>query len=318
MKLFNRSLCAAAAGVLTLGLAACGGEAVPASEPKASSEPIVLEHSQGETVLDGPAQRIVVLDLGSLDTLNALGAEDSVVGFSDTSVMPESLSEFEDDKYATVGSIKEPDVEAIAALNPDLVITGFRSSSLTEELSKNFKTIDITFDFGDGFYEGLEYSTNLIAKAVGKEAEAKTELKEVADAIESAKEKAPTDKNAMILMTSGGKVTINGTDSRFGLIHNLLGIEPTITDIEAATHGDGISFEAIAEANPDIMYVIDRDAAIGQEGDAAKQVLGNELVETTTAWSNGDVVYLDGGRWYIMMHGLNNAVEMLHEAVEDF
>lgn len=63
-----------------------------------------------------------------------------------------------------------------------------------------------------------------------------------------------------------------------------------------------------------MLFVVDRDAAIGQEGQAAAQVLDNELMANTTAWSNGDVTYLDGGRWYIMIHGVDNAVEMLSDA----
>lgn len=319
MNRITRSFGALTAGLLAVGLAACGNDTAPtpADTPAESSAPIVLEHAQGETTIDAPAQRIVVLDLGALDTLQALGVSDSVVGITKTASMPDSLSEFTDDeKYVPVGSLKEPDMEAIAALDPDLVIAGFRSASLTEELSKNFNTIDVTFDGAAGFYEGIEFSTNLIAKAVGQEEEAEKQLQEVADALEDAKAKAPTGKTAMILMTSGGKVSAHGTDSRFGLVHTELGLEPAISDVEAEAHGDAISFEAIAEANPDIMYVVDRDAAIGEEGAAAKQVLDNELVATTTAWSNDEVVYLDGGRWYIMIHGVDNAVEMLNESVE--
>ena len=318
MNVITRSLGALTAGFLALGLAACGGEATaPVDQPATeSSAPIVLEHAQGETTIDGPAQRIVVLDMGSLDTLAALDSAASVVGIATGNVMPEALSQFDDEKYTSVGSLKEPDLEAIAELDPDLVIAGFRSAKLVEELSKNFKTIDVTFDYADGFYNGIEFSTNLIAKAVGKEAEAGKQLEEVADALAEAKEKAPTDKTALILMTSGGKVSAHGADSRFGLVHTELGIKPAISDVEAEAHGDAISFEAISEANPDILYVVDRDAAIGQEGESAKQVLDNELVATTNAWKNDEVIYLDGSRWYIMIHGVDNAVEMLNESVD--
>ena len=318
MNVITRSLGALTAGFLALGLAACGGEATaPADQPATeSSAPIVLEHAQGVTTIDGPAQGIVVLDMGSLDTLAALDSADSVVGIATGNVMPEALSQFDDEKYTSVGSLKEPDLEAIAELDPDLVIAGFRSAKLVEELSKNFKTIDVTFDYADGFYNGIEFSTNLIAKAVGKEAEAGKQLEEVADALAEAKEKAPTDKTALILMTSGGKVSAHGADSRFGLVHTELGIKPAISDVEAEAHGDAISFEAISEANPDILYVVDRDAAIGQEGESAKQVLDNELVATTNAWKNDEVIYLDGSRWYIMIHGVDNAVEMLNESVD--
>jgi iron complex transport system substrate-binding protein len=72
--------------------------------------------------------------------------------------------------------------------------------------------------------------------------------------------------------------------------------------VEAATHGDAISFEFILEANPDMLFVIDRDAATGSG--AAAAILDNELVAETTAWKNGDVVYIDPVRAYIVNGGL--------------
>jgi iron complex transport system substrate-binding protein len=49
---------------------------------------------------------------------------------------------------------------------------------------------------------------------------------------------------------------------------------------------------------------VDRDAAIGEGGAAAEQVLDNELVAETTAWSQGQVVYVDAVDWYIAGGGL--------------
>lgn len=309
----NRTRIAGAlSALLFLPLAACGGQS--AAEEPAAGEPITVTHTQGETTLDGPAERIVVLDLGSLDTVRALGASDNVVGLTKGAALPEPLSEFADEKYADLGSVVEPDLEAIAALDPDLIIAGFRTAALVEELSKNFPTIDITFDAEKSFYEGIEYSTNIIAKAVGAEDEAAEQLAEVEEALAAAQGKTPGGQTALILMTSGGKVSAQGTESRYRVLHNELGFEPAISDVDAEAHGDAISFEAIAEANPEVLFVVDRDAAIGQEGQAAAQVLDNELMANTTAWSNGDVTYLDGGRWYIMIHGVDNAVEMLSDA----
>ncbi|MHA6511077.1 siderophore ABC transporter substrate-binding protein [Tessaracoccus sp. Z1128] len=311
-------LTGAASALILLSLTACAGQSA-ADEPAASGDPITITHTQGQTTLQGPAQRIVVLDLGALDTLRALGAEDSVVGLTKGAALPAALADFDDDRYADVGTVKEPDLEAIAALDPDLVIAGFRTAGLVEELSRNFPTIDVTYDAtAMTFYEGIEYSTTVVAQTVGKEAAAADELAEVQEALDAAQEKAPAGDTAMILMTSGGKVSAQGTGSRFGLVHTELGLEPAISDVEVEAHGEAISFEAIAEADPDHLYVVDRDAAIGQESEAAEQVLDNDLVAGTTAWSQDNVTYLDGGRWYIMIHGVDNAVEMLNEAVSAF
>lgn len=313
MNLPKRLVAATAATLLAL--TACGQDATdtPADAP-ASGETITIEHTQGTTTLDGPAQRIVALDLGALDSLNALGVADRVVGIPEVGAMPEALSEFSD--VETVGTMQEPNLEKIAELDPDLIIAGFRSAKLTPELAKSFNVIDVTYGNDKSFYDGVAYASTLIGQAVGKEDETEEELTELSDAIADAKEKVNPDDKALILMTTGGKAGAHGAESRYGVVHKDLGIKPALDNIKVESHGDPISFEAIQQANPDLLIVVDRDAAVGEEGAAAEQVLDNELVASTNAWKNDKVIYLDGGRWYLMIHGLDNSVEMINEIAE--
>jgi iron complex transport system substrate-binding protein len=74
-----------------------------------------------------------------------------------------------------------------------------------------------------------------------------------------------------------------------------------------------ISSEFILETNPDWLYVIDRDAAIGEKGASAQQLLDNELVRQTKAWKAGHVVYLDPVAWYIVGDGLTALQSMADE-----
>ena len=311
----KRLIAAAAAGMLALS-AGCGTDSIEGNQAAGSApSSIVIEHTQGTTTLDKPAERIVVLDLGALDTLRALDVADRVVGMPEMAAMPETLAEF-DGKIETVGTMQEPDLEKIAELDPDLIIAGFRSAKLTPELAKNFNVIDITYANDQPFYDGVAYASTLIGQAVDKQTETEEQLKELADAIAETKEKVNPDETALILMTTGGKVGVHGPDSRYGVIHKDLGIKPALDDIKVESHGDPISYEAIQQANPDLMIVVDRDAAVGEEGAAAEQVLDNELVAATSAWQNDRVVYLDGGRWYLLIHGLDNSVEMIEEISE--
>ena len=61
---------------------------------------------------------------------------------------------------------------------------------------------------------------------------------------------------------------------------------------EKGNHGQPVTFEYIKKTNPDWLFVLNRSAAIGEEGKAAKDVLDNPLVAETTAWKKGQVVYL--------------------------
>lgn len=332
MKL-NRLAAALAAGLMALSTA-CAQNAptsgASGTTPKAASETastdatpagkITLTHKAGTTELDGPAQRIVVLDLGALDTLRALGMSDKVVGVAKGTKLPKALEEFNDAKYADVGALKEPNLEAIAQLNPDLVIAGFRSSKIAPDLMTKFPTIDVTYDTAGDFFDGVSSAAKLVAQAVGKETEVDAKLAALKKEIDAAK--ATTDPNAkvLVLMVSGGKVSVVHPQNRFDLIYDNLGMKPAIDKKadDTQAHGDAVSFEAIQQANPDVIYVLDRDAAIGNEGgQAAAQVLDNELMHATTAWKNGKVHYVDGSRWYVMIHGVDNVGEMLKEITKD-
>lgn len=263
-------------------------------------------------------ERIVVLDLGSLDTLRALGASDQVVGVPKGGVIPEHLSEFSDDQYADVGTLQEPDIEKIAELDPDLVIAGFRSSGAVEELSKHFTTIDVTYDQAQPFLDGVEEASLKIGEAIGKESEAQAKIDDLRAQVEEARAEVPEGKTALALISTGGKLNAQGADGRYALIFRDLGLEPAAAGLEAAAHGDPMSFEAIQDADADYLFVVDRDAAIGQQGgEAAQQVLDNPLIHETTAWKEDQIVYLDGGRWYLMIHGLDNAKAMITEVTDN-
>ena len=72
-----------------------------------------------------------------------------------------------------------------------------------------------------------------------------------------------------------------------------------------------MSFEYIKQVNPDILYVINRDTAVGTEGSAANPILDNELVQSTNAAKNNKVINLDPAGWYIVGYGLNNVKAMV-------
>ena len=46
--------------------------------------------------------------------------------------------------------------------------------------------------------------------------------------------------------------------------------------------------------------MVDRDAAIGRDGQPARQMLDNPLVHKTTAWTEGQVAFLDSADWYLV------------------
>lgn len=318
--------------VATLMLAACGGAADPTTTAaaqggdtttsvagetttttEATPETVTVAHAQGETEVPFQPQRVVVFEYAALDTIDALGV-DSVVGLV-KGTLPPSLAHLDTDAVENVGTLFEPDYEAIAALEPDLVIVGGRSATTFEEMSKVAVTIDLSYGWED-FAETFDRNTRTIGTIFGLDAEVDSALSALETAIADVNAAAADAGNALIVMTSAGEVTAYGPGSRFGAIHDQLGVTPAVPDVEAATHGDAISFEFILETNPSILYVLDRDAAIGAEGEAAAQVLDNELVHETDAWKNDRIVYLDSSNWYLAYGGLRTFANGVQEIAD--
>lgn len=313
MKNSGKLSALAALAVSALALTACGGSADAGSQEAAEGgSTITVEHAQGTTEVPANPENVYTFDLGVLDTLDSLGV---TVGGVPESNLPESLDAYESDDYAKIGSMKEPDFEAIAAGAPDLIIISGRTADSYEELSKIAPTIDLSVDQAAPVESFKEVSATL-GEIFQKEDEVAGQLAEIDATIEDVRATAADSGTGLIVLTSGGELTAYGAGSRFGLIHDVLGVEPAADVTADGSHGQSISFEFIAETNPDHLFVIDRDSAIGESGEAAAAVLDNELVNGTTAAAEDNIVYLDSASWYLVGYGLGN-VEAMVTSVND-
>lgn len=274
----------------------------------AFADPIVVRHAQGETVLPGPPKTVLVFDLAALDTLDALGVD--IAGVPGSNI-PDYLEKYRGAGYAKIGSLFEPDYEAVHAARPDLIIIGGRSAPQYEALSKIAPTIDLTLA-PQGFLDGARRNVGLLGEIFGKQKEAAAQLAGLDEAIAALREKAQGAGRALIVMTNGGRITAYGRGSRFGWVHDI-GLEPAVSEVTAATHGEAISYEFLLETNPDWLIVIDRDAAVGHAGAAARRTLDNELVAATAAARKGQILYVDTARWYLVGGGLAAMRAMVDE-----
>ncbi|GHE11444.1 ABC transporter substrate-binding protein [Klenkia taihuensis] len=124
-------------------LTGCGGTDAPA--PAAQEGPGTREvvHALGTTTITGTPERVVVLDSGELDAVTALGVVP--VGAVETGGLLDELAAthgFDAGDVTVVGSIAEPDLEAVAALQPDLILTNaVRHEALHQQLSALAPTV---------------------------------------------------------------------------------------------------------------------------------------------------------------------------------
>ena len=180
MHLLKRMGALALAAALCLNLAACGAasssaalsaaassQAVASSAAVSEAAGITLTDQAGRTVtLEQPAESIVSCYYISTYATIALGLKDKIVGLenkADTRALY-ALAAPELPQLTQVGTLKELNVEAVAALEPDLVI-------MPQKLIDNAQTLE---DLGitvmivnPETQEGLETMLTLIGEACG-------------------------------------------------------------------------------------------------------------------------------------------------------
>jgi iron complex transport system substrate-binding protein len=270
-----------------------------------AAQDVTVETALGPVALPASPARVAVLDVAAIDTMAALGVMPAGV--------PDNLYVSYLDAVAgaaTVGTLFEPDLEALATLGPDLIVAGGRSSTQVDALSPIAPTIDMTI-WEDVPAEArariLAYGTlfNLNDKAAELAAAFDAKVAEVRAA-------AQGKGRALILLTNGPKISAYGRGSRFGWIHTALDIPEAHENLNPETHGDAVSFEFVAEVNPDWLIVVDRASAIG-EAASARATLDNALVHGTTAWTRGQVIFLDPTPIYIAGGGYTSIMGTLEE-----
>ena len=277
--------------LLGAGLAGCGstnGESTSASTDKAATSSTVKEaktmevqDSNGKVTVPKNPEKVVVFDNGSLDTLDALGVGDKVVGAA-TDNLPEYLADYK--KVDSAGGIKEPDLEKINQMKPDLIIISGRQSDFLDQLKEIAPTMYLAVDTSDTWN--------------------KTKAEESKD-------------KALTVLVNEGQLSAYGKDSRFGIVYDTFGFAQADDAIKASTHGQSVSYEYVLDKNPDVLFVVDRTKAIGGD-DSNNNVADNELVAQTTAGKNKKVISLQPDVWYLSGGGLESVKMMLEDVNKVF
>ena len=307
---------------LTLSLAACSsGTSSAPSSPAQSEDPstVTIQALNGakETVdLEVPydPQRIAILDMACLDILDALGVGDRVVGTADTSL--DYLQDYINDDIVNLGTIKEADLEAVMACEPDVIFIGGRLASSYDALSEIAPVVYLSTDTELGVVESVRQNATTIASMFGLEDKV-DELMSGFDARIAALAEFAAGKTAIVGMCTSGSFNVLGNDGRCSLIGVEVGFENIGVDanLDTSTHGNEASFEFLVDKNPDYIFVMDRDAAIGTDGaQLAQDIMENELVMGTNAYQNGHLVYLaHPAVWYTAEGGITALDLMLQD-----
>ncbi|MFD1065173.1 siderophore ABC transporter substrate-binding protein [Oceanobacillus locisalsi] len=303
-----------------LVLAACGssddsGNAEEGnSESEGEDQTVTIEHELGETEVPVNPEKVVVFDFGILDTLDQLNIP--VEGVAKSGTIPSYLEEYESDEYENIGGLKEPDFEKIAEIDPDLIIISGRQADSYEELQKLGPTVHLGVDT-TRYMDSFEENMHKVGQIFDIDDQVSEELQTIEDNITALQDKAENAGDALIILANDDKISAYGPNSRFGIIHDVFDVSPADEGIDASTHGMNVSFEYVMEENPDTLYVIDRGAAIGSEGETnTTDLVENDLTANTEASENDRIFYLNPDVWYLSGGGLQSVQEMINEIDE--
>ena len=319
----NKKAAAIVGGILVLGLGVFGFTKLNSGsqnqqtqqEQSAEQTTVQITDANGEKAeLKKNPKRVVVFDYGVADILKNLGV-DVVVGLPKNGKMPEILSNYSDDKYTNVGSLKETDFEAVESLNPDLIIIGGRQAEDIDSFKEIAPTVNLAVD-GQDYMNSFKSVVTDLGKLFDKEDEAKKAIDEIEAKIAKVN-KTVTEKGltASVVMANEGSISAFSAKSRYGLIYNGLGFAEVDKNIDDSTHGQQVSFEYFLENKSDYVFVVDRGAVTGK-GEAASKLFDNEVMNKTEVAKNGNIVYLNSVIWYTMTGGIESTNQMIDEIAD--
>ena len=297
---------AAIAAIAALCLAACSSGATTSQSSAASSE--TTQATQASSVSidanDGTVEiKLPVTRAASLDnrTFEVLAQWDVPLVAAPKKLIPSTITAYNGEDIADVGMHRDPNLEALVAAEPDLIISGQRFSKYDaqiKELAPDVPLINLEPREGQPFDQELIREVTDLGEIFGKQAEAKQLVDDFNASIERAKNAYDGSSTVMAVDVSGGNIgyVAPGKGRTWGPVFDLLGLKPAL-EVEGATDshtGDDISVEAIAQANPAWIFVLDRDAAITKDGSntpAETVINDNAALQNVAALQNKHVVY---------------------------
>ena len=152
--------------VVIVGVFSIGMKKEKAPEVAESTKVTVTDANGEQVELNKNPQRVVVFDHGVADILHNMDVE--IVGLAKGKKLPEVISYYDDEKYANVGSLKEPDFEAIKALNPDLIIISGRQAEMAEDFEEIAQTVNLATD-GTKYLASFKSNVESLGKIFDKE-----------------------------------------------------------------------------------------------------------------------------------------------------
>ncbi|KQW99985.1 MULTISPECIES: siderophore ABC transporter substrate-binding protein [Acinetobacter] len=303
MKWKNNGWTLALSMIAAISLSGCDKK--PAADANQGAQklatPIMVKHELGTTSIAYHPQRAAVLDMNEADFLDQLSIP--IAGMPKDYV-PHFLQKYKDDqKVQDLGAIVQPNMERIYTLKPDIILMTPLQANQYQALSKIAPTVHYDINFNNSQQHHIEaIKAHLITLGqIFNQQQLATQKVDALDAkvAEVRKITANRPEKALVVLHNNGAFSNFGVQSRYGFVFNAFGVKPASTVVDTSLHGQPISSEFIKQADPDILYIVDRTAVMEHRPTIDAERMSNPLLRQTKAWKNGKVVFVDADAWYI-------------------
>lgn len=288
----------------SLLLGACGKqEKQEKEEATNTTETYTVEHAMGPTEVKGTPKRVVILTNEGTEALLAMGITPvgAVQSWLGDPWYEHIKNKMKDTKV--VGTESEVNVEAIAALKPDLIIGNkLRQEKIYQQLSAIAPTV-----FSETLRGDWKENFKLYAKAVNQEEKGNKVLKKYDDHVAELKEKLgdKVNQEVSVVRFMAGKTRIYYTDSFSGVIFNELGFkrakqqEALFTpDNKLGNLAIEVGKEAIPQMDGDLLFYFTYAPAGDQAAlDTEKDWINDPLWKNLNAVKSGNAHQVDDAIW---------------------
>lgn len=276
-------------------------------------EKVTIKHLSGETEVAKKPQKVVLFDFGVYDSMQKLGLGDKVVALP-TANAPAYIKGSIPASMENAGGMKQPDLAKIAQLKPDLIVITGRQGKSYDELSKIAPTINLGSD-SKHYIESVKANLGVIGELYGNQKAVDEQLVQLDKTITDAQKKAAdSNKKVLVLLHNDGKLIPNNQ----AVVYNVVKAqraELPIEDNADKSKRRVVDSKTIAQANPDVILIVDRSEAIGA-GKLDKTVFEDTNIQETKAYKDGKITYLQSDLWYLSGGGLVSLTEQVNAVVK--
>ncbi len=260
-------------------------------------------------------EKIATVDYGALDTLIALGAQNKVVALPNKGMPSYIQEQMQNSNLVDAGGLKEPNIENLQQTNPDLIIVTGRQTASFDQLEQIAPLLNYSAD-ANRYWPSVKENIFKLGQRVATAEEVEQAWSTLQNDIHQTQASIQANPlKTLVLLHNDGKLIAASYAAYGQFIHNVLQAPQAAAQFKEPR--TALTLEQIKNINPEVIFIIDRSAAIGAEPMDIKLFEQPELAKVKAIESQR-IVYLTPDLWYLSGNGLQSLSLQAKEVEQAF